>query len=57
MLDSYLPLLILLALSVVNAVVMVGLSTVVSPTKWTKVKSSPTSRGWTRWGARASASR
>ena len=45
MLESYLPLLILLALSVVNAVFMVGLSTVVSPTKWTKIKSSPYESG------------
>ncbi len=45
MLESYLPLLILLILSVVNAVFMVGLSTVVSPTKWTKVKASPYESG------------
>jgi NADH-quinone oxidoreductase subunit A len=45
MIESYLPLLILLALSVVNAVFMVGLSTVVSPTKWTKVKASPYESG------------
>ncbi|HET7274916.1 MAG TPA: NADH-quinone oxidoreductase subunit A [Longimicrobiaceae bacterium] len=45
MLESYLPLLILLALSVVNAVFMVVLSAVVSPTKWTLVKSSPYESG------------
>ena len=45
MTQSYLPLLILLVLSVVNAVAMVTLSTVVSPTKWTKVKASPYESG------------
>lgn len=45
MLESYLPLLILLALSVVNAVFMVVLSAAVSPTKWTLVKSSPYESG------------
>jgi NADH-quinone oxidoreductase subunit A len=45
MIESYLPLLILLVLSVVNAVVMVGASTLVSPTKRTKVKSAPYESG------------
>jgi NADH-quinone oxidoreductase subunit A len=45
MIDSYLPLLILLALSIVNAVFMVGVSTLVSPTKWTKVKAAPYESG------------
>jgi NADH-quinone oxidoreductase subunit A len=45
MIDSYLPLLILLVLSVVNAVFMVGVSTLVSPTKRTKVKQSPYESG------------
>jgi NADH-quinone oxidoreductase subunit A len=45
MLRSYLPLLILLGLSVVNAVGMVVLSTVVSPTKRTEVKAAPYESG------------
>ena len=45
MIDSYLPLLILLALSVVNAGAMIALSTVVSPTKKTAVKSAPYESG------------
>lgn len=45
MLESYLPLLILLGISVVNAIVMVVLSTMVSPTKRTRVKSSPYESG------------
>ena len=45
MLDSYLPLLILLAISIVNAVFMVGLSTVVSPTQRTAVKLAPYESG------------
>ncbi len=45
MLDSYLPLLILLALSIVNAIGMVVLSTLVSPTKRTAVKSAPYESG------------
>ena len=45
MIESYLPLLILLALSVVNAIFMVGVSTVLSPTKVTKVKSAPYESG------------
>ena len=45
MLESYLPLLILLGLSVVNAIALVVLSTVVSPTKWTRVKSAPYESG------------
>ena len=45
MLESYLPLLILLALSVVNAGAMIALSTVVSPTKKTAVKSAPYESG------------
>ena len=45
MLESYLPLLILLLLSVVNAVGMVGASTLVSPTLRTKVKSAPYESG------------
>jgi NADH-quinone oxidoreductase subunit A len=43
--QDYLPLLILLAISVVNALFMVGLSTVVSPTLKTKVKSAPYESG------------
>jgi NADH-quinone oxidoreductase subunit A len=45
MIESYLPLLILLVLSVVNAVVMVGASTLVSPTQRTEVKSAPYESG------------
>ena len=45
MLKSYLPLLILLGLSVVNAVGMVALSTVVSPTKRTRIKAAPYESG------------
>jgi NADH-quinone oxidoreductase subunit A len=45
MLNSYIPLLILLGLSVVNAVFMVALSTAVSPTKTTRVKSAPYESG------------
>jgi NADH-quinone oxidoreductase subunit A len=45
MLKSYLPLLILLGLSVVNAVFMVVLSTVVSPTKRTRIKAAPYESG------------
>jgi NADH-quinone oxidoreductase subunit A len=45
MIDSYLPLLILLSLSIVNAIVMVGASTLVSPTKRTAVKSAPYESG------------
>jgi NADH-quinone oxidoreductase subunit A len=45
MLESYLPLLILLALSVVNAIFMVGLSTVLSPGRATAVKSAPYESG------------
>ena len=45
MLRTYFPLLILLALSVVNAVAMIGLSTIVSPTKRTAVKSAPYESG------------
>jgi NADH-quinone oxidoreductase subunit A len=45
MLESYLPLLILLALSVVNAVFMVGVSNLVSPTKRTVVKTAPYESG------------
>ena len=45
MLESYFPLLILLALSVVNAGAMIALSTVVSPTKKTAVKSAPYESG------------
>ena len=45
MLKSYLPLLILVGLSVVNAVFMVVLSTVLSPTKTTRVKSAPYESG------------
>jgi NADH-quinone oxidoreductase subunit A len=45
MLQSYLPLLILLGVSVANAVFMVVLSTVVSPTKTTPIKSSPYESG------------
>lgn len=45
MLDTYLPLLILLAISALQAVGMVVLSSVLSPTKTTKVKSSPYESG------------
>ena len=45
MLQSYLPLLILLALSVVNALGMVALSTVLSPTKNTRIKAAPYESG------------
>ena len=45
MLRSYLPLLILLAISIGNAIFMVGLSTIVSPTKQTRVKSAPYESG------------
>ena len=45
MLQSYLPLLILLGLSVVNAVGMVVASHLLSPTKQTAVKSSPYESG------------
>jgi NADH-quinone oxidoreductase subunit A len=45
MMQPYLPLLILLALSVVNAVFMWALSAVLSPTKKTLVKSSPYESG------------
>ncbi|HEX6926224.1 MAG TPA: NADH-quinone oxidoreductase subunit A [Longimicrobiaceae bacterium] len=45
MLQSYLPLLILLGISVVNAVGMVVASHLISPTKRTAVKSSPYESG------------
>ena len=45
MLKPYLPVLILLAVSVVNAVFMVVLSTVLSPGKQTKVKAAPYESG------------
>ena len=45
MLRPYLPVLILLALSVVNAIFMVVLSSVLSPGKQTKVKASPYESG------------
>jgi NADH-quinone oxidoreductase subunit A len=45
MLQSYLPLLILLSISVVNAIVMVAASHVLSPTKSTRVKQSPYESG------------
>jgi NADH-quinone oxidoreductase subunit A len=45
MLQSYLPLLILLGLSVVNAVGMVVASHVLSPTKKTRIKQSPYESG------------
>ena len=45
MLQSYLPLLILLVLSVVNAGAMIALSTIVSPTRRTAVKSAPYESG------------
>jgi NADH-quinone oxidoreductase subunit A len=45
MLKSYLPLLILLGLSVGNAIFMVVLSTVVSPTKRTRIKAAPYESG------------
>lgn len=51
MLRSYLPLLILLAISVGNAIFMVLLSTVLSPTKRTAVKSSPYESGMVGLGS------
>jgi NADH-quinone oxidoreductase subunit A len=45
MLESYLPLLVLLAISVVNAVFMVGVSNLVSPTRRTRIKSAPYESG------------
>ena len=45
MLRPYVPVLILLGISVVNAIFMVVLSTVLSPGKPTKVKSSPYESG------------
>jgi len=45
MLRPYVPVLILLALSVVNAIFMVVLSTVLSPGKQTKAKASPYESG------------
>jgi NADH-quinone oxidoreductase subunit A len=45
MLDQYLPLMILLAISVVNAIFMVVISEVVSPRKATAVKLSPYESG------------
>ncbi|CAN5809041.1 NADH-quinone oxidoreductase subunit A [soil metagenome] len=45
MLQAYLPLLILLAISVVNALVMVGVSTFLSPGKQTAVKAAPYESG------------
>ena len=45
MLESYLPLLILLAVSVGNAIFMVGVSNLVSPTKRTAVKTAPYESG------------
>jgi NADH-quinone oxidoreductase subunit A len=45
MLQSYLPLLILLGLSVAQAVGMVVLSNALSPTKRTKIKQSPYESG------------
>jgi NADH-quinone oxidoreductase subunit A len=45
MLDSYLPLLILLGVSVFTAISMVGISTLLSPTKRTAVKSAPYESG------------
>ena len=45
MLESYIPVLILLGLSAAQAVGMVVLSQVLSPTKTTKVKSSPYESG------------
>lgn len=50
MLRPYLPLLILLALSVVNAIFMVGLSNLVSPTNATEVKAAPYESGMTPLG-------
>lgn len=45
MLDTYIPLLVLLAISAAQAIGMVVLSSVVSPTKKTVVKSSPYESG------------
>ncbi|MDB4950989.1 MAG: dehydrogenase subunit [Gemmatimonadetes bacterium] len=50
MLRPYVPLLVLLALSVVNAIFMVVLSTVLSPGGATKVKSAPYESGMTPLG-------
>ena len=51
MLRSYFPVLVLLALSVVNALFMVGLSTVLSPGKQTRVKASPYESGMVPLGS------
>ena len=51
MLRPYVPALILLALSVVNAVFMVVLSTVLSPGKQTKTKAAPYESGMTPLGS------
>jgi NADH-quinone oxidoreductase subunit A len=51
MLRPYVPVLILLALSVVNAIFMVVLSTVLSPGKQTKSKASPYESGITPLGS------
>ena len=45
MLQSYLPLLILLTISVVNAVFMVAVSQLLSPTRTTRIKQSPYESG------------
>jgi NADH-quinone oxidoreductase subunit A len=45
MLESYFPLLVLLAISVANAIFMVGISEAVSPRKVTAVKLSPYESG------------
>ncbi len=45
MIESYLPILILLAISVVNAVVILGLTYLVSPYRPTSVKSAPYESG------------
>src|SRR3712207_9593799 len=51
MLRTYLPVLILLAVSVGNAIFMVVLSTVLSPGKATKSKSTPYESGMTPLGS------
>jgi NADH-quinone oxidoreductase subunit A len=51
MLRPYIPILILLALSVVNAIFMVVLSTVLSPGKQTKAKAAPYESGMVPLGS------
>ena len=51
MLRSYVPILILLAISVANAIFMVVLSTKLSPGKQTRVKAAPYESGMTPLGS------